>query len=105
MGLHYYYYYKNNLTGIGSFFVLGMKIGFKECFLMTTCNKFSQVINIMSEDIETHVLARFDIVKKIGSGAYGHVWKVTDKKTRKVKALKKNFDAFNNSTDAQRTYR
>jgi mitogen-activated protein kinase 15 len=33
------------------------------------------------------------------------VWKVTDKKTRKIKALKKNFDAFNNSTDAQRTYR
>lgn len=59
----------------------------------------------MSEDIETHILARFDIIKKIGSGAYGHVWKVTDKKSKKVKALKKNFDAFNNSTDAQRTYR
>lgn len=59
----------------------------------------------MSEEIETHLLARFDIVKKIGSGAYGHVWKVTDKRSRKTKALKKNFDAFNNSTDAQRTYR
>lgn len=59
----------------------------------------------MSEEIETHILARFDVVKKIGSGAYGHVWKVADKRTRKIKALKKNFDAFNNSTDAQRTYR
>lgn len=59
----------------------------------------------MSEEIETHILARFEVHKKIGSGAYGHVWKVTDKKTRKIKALKKNFDAFNNSTDAQRTYR
>jgi mitogen-activated protein kinase 15 len=45
------------------------------------------------------------VLKKIGSGAYGHVWKVIDNKDKKVKALKKNFDAFNNSTDAQRTYR
>jgi mitogen-activated protein kinase 15 len=45
------------------------------------------------------------IIKKIGSGAYGHVYKVSDRKTKKIKALKKNFDAFNNSTDAQRTYR
>ncbi len=44
-------------------------------------------------------------MKKIGSGAYGHVWKVIDRQTKVVKALKKNFDAFSNSTDAQRTYR
>jgi mitogen-activated protein kinase 15 len=30
---------------------------------------------------------------------------VIDRQTQKVKALKKNFDAFSNSTDAQRTYR
>ena len=59
----------------------------------------------MSEEIESHVLARFKLIKKIGSGAYGHVFKVVDRKTKKTKALKKNFDAFNNSTDAQRTYR
>jgi mitogen-activated protein kinase 15 len=59
----------------------------------------------MSDEIESHILAKYDIVKKIGSGAYGHVWKVIDRKNKKVKALKKNFDAFNNSTDAQRTYR
>ena len=59
----------------------------------------------MSEEVESHVLARFKVIKKIGSGAYGHVFKVMDKKTKKIKALKKNFDAFNNSTDAQRTYR
>ena len=59
----------------------------------------------MSEEIERHILANYKIIKKIGSGAYGHVWKVTDRKTNKIKALKKNFDAFNNSTDAQRTYR
>jgi mitogen-activated protein kinase 15 len=44
-------------------------------------------------------------VKKIGKGAYGIVWKVVDKKTHHVLALKKVFDAFQNATDAQRTYR
>ena len=33
------------------------------------------------------------------------MWKVQDKRSRKFYALKKNFDAFQNSTDAQRTYR
>ena len=33
------------------------------------------------------------------------VFKAVDKKTHEVVALKKNFDAFQNSTDAQRTYR
>jgi hypothetical protein len=37
--------------------------------------------------------------------AYGIVWKAIDKKTRKTVALKKIFDAFQNSTDAQRTFR
>jgi mitogen-activated protein kinase 15 len=59
----------------------------------------------MTEHIESHILSKFKIVKKVGSGAYGHVWKVIDNKDGKTKALKKNFDAFNNSTDAQRTYR
>lgn len=30
---------------------------------------------------------------------------MVDRKSKKIKALKKNFDAFSNSTDAQRTYR
>ena len=60
---------------------------------------------VMSEEIEAHVLARYKVMKKIGSGAYGIVFKVMDRKTKKIKALKKNFDAFTNSTDAQRTYR
>ncbi len=33
--------------------------------------------------------------------AYGIVWKAVDKKTRQTIALKKIFDAFQNSTDAQ----
>lgn len=55
--------------------------------------------------IEAHILKRFTILKKVGSGAYGHVWKVEDKSTKKIYALKKIFDAFQHSTDAQRTYR
>ena len=59
----------------------------------------------MTEHLESHILSKFKVIKKIGSGAYGHVWKIIDNKDKKVKALKKNFDAFNNSTDAQRTSR
>ncbi len=59
----------------------------------------------MSEEIDNHVMAQYKVMKKIGSGAYGHVWKVQDRKTKCLKALKKNFDAFSNSTDAQRVYR
>jgi mitogen-activated protein kinase 15 len=58
-----------------------------------------------NEKLEEHILKRFEIVKKIGNGAYGIVWKVVEKLTGRPFALKKNFDAFQNSTDAQRTYR
>lgn len=34
----------------------------------------------MTEEVEQHILQRYNLIKKIGSGAYGHVWKVTDKK-------------------------
>lgn len=59
----------------------------------------------MAEDIEPHILRRYEIQRKIGSGAYGHVWKVLDRRTNQVYALKKIFDAFQHATDAQRTYR
>ena len=48
---------------------------------------------------------KYDIVQKLGKGAYGVVWKAKDKRSRHVVALKKIFDAFQNSTDSQRTYR
>jgi mitogen-activated protein kinase 15 len=51
------------------------------------------------------VLEKYEIVKKLGSGAYGHVWKVKEKKSGNILALKKIFDAFQHSTDAQRTFR
>jgi len=59
----------------------------------------------MSEAIDAHVTRKYEIQQKLGKGAYGIVWKALDKKTQKVVALKKIFDAFTNGTDAQRTYR
>ena len=59
----------------------------------------------MSEEIDRHVIKRYDVQQKLGKGAYGIVWRAQDKKTKDVVALKKIFDAFQNSTDAQRTFR
>ncbi|CAD8094478.1 unnamed protein product [Paramecium primaurelia] len=59
----------------------------------------------MSEEIEPHIARKFEIIQKLGKGAYGIVWKAVDKKLKQVVALKKVFDAFHNATDAQRTFR
>ncbi|EFA77663.1 extracellular response kinase [Heterostelium album PN500] len=58
-----------------------------------------------SEDIDKHVLRKYEVSQKLGKGAYGIVWKAIDKKTKETVALKKIFDAFQNATDAQRTFR
>jgi mitogen-activated protein kinase 15 len=58
-----------------------------------------------NEEIDKHVLRRYEILQKLGKGAYGIVWKCTDKKTKETVALKKIFGAFQNATDAQRTFR
>lgn len=63
--------------------------------------------------MEPHILSRYNLLKKIGSGAYGHVWKVIERRASQTHqslppqplALKKIFDAFQHSVDAQRTYR
>eukprot|EP00916_Digyalum_oweni_P021993 GHVL01036448.1.p1 GENE.GHVL01036448.1~~GHVL01036448.1.p1 ORF type:complete len:521 (+),score=73.69 GHVL01036448.1:100-1662(+) len=57
------------------------------------------------EEIDRHVLRKYEIVQKLGKGAYGIVWKSIDKRTGEIVALKKIFDAFQNATDAQRTFR
>jgi mitogen-activated protein kinase 15 len=37
--------------------------------------------------------------------AYGIVWKATDRRSNEIVAVKKIYDAFQNQTDAQRTFR
>jgi serine/threonine protein kinase len=59
----------------------------------------------MSEHIEAHILKQFVVMDKLGSGAYGHVWRVKEKTTGRKFALKKIFEAFQHSVDAKRTYR
>lgn len=59
----------------------------------------------MSDEIDAHVLRKYEVGQRVGKGAYGIVWKAVDKVSRKTVALKKIFDAFQNSTDAQRTFR
>lgn len=57
------------------------------------------------ESIPHSILRRYNIIQKIGKGSYGVVWRVLDKETQEVYALKKVFGAFNNVTDSQRVYR
>ncbi|OHS93308.1 Extracellular signal-regulated kinase 2 [Tritrichomonas foetus] len=57
------------------------------------------------ENLDQQILRRYDIIQKIGKGAYGIVFRARDKQTDQVVALKKVFGAFQNATDAQRTYR
>ena len=57
------------------------------------------------QGVEPHIIRKYEIQSQLGKGAYGVVWRAIDRRTKKVVALKKIFDAFQNSTDAQRTFR
>mmetsp|Transcript_13275 Transcript_13275/g.30211 ORF Transcript_13275/g.30211 Transcript_13275/m.30211 type:complete len:412 (-) Transcript_13275:134-1369(-) len=57
------------------------------------------------EGLDSYLLRRFDVIRLLGKGAYGIVWKVVEKESGRTLALKRCFDAFQNSTDAQRTFR
>eukprot|EP00128_Syssomonas_multiformis_P011555 Colp12_sorted_trinity150504_noHs@24212 len=59
----------------------------------------------MNEEIDRKILERYEIKQKLGKGAYGIVWKAYDRRSGEVVAVKKIFDAFQNATDSQRTYR
>ena len=59
----------------------------------------------MTEEIDKHILRKYEIISRLGRGAYGIVWKCIQKSSGKIVALKKIFDAFHNATDAQRTFR
>lgn len=59
----------------------------------------------MNDNFDMKIIKNYEIIKKVGKGAYGQVYRCYNKKTRSVCALKRIFDAFRNSTDCQRTYR
>ena len=83
------------------------------------CQKYSCISIYMSgEEIDRRVLRKYDVVQRLGRyftvtdrlfylfrGAYGIVWKAIARENSETVALKKCFDAFQNSTDAQRTFR
>ncbi|XP_012225822.2 mitogen-activated protein kinase 15 isoform X1 [Linepithema humile] len=56
-------------------------------------------------EIDAHISKQYDIIRRLGKGAYGIVWKAIEKKRKDIIAVKKIFDAFRNQTDAQRTFR
>jgi len=58
-----------------------------------------------TNEVESHLIERYEIRRRLGKGAYGIVWKANERKTGRIVALKKIFDAFRNATDAQRTFR
>ncbi|KAH3764159.1 extracellular response kinase [Pelomyxa schiedti] len=58
-----------------------------------------------TEEVDKHILKRYEIQQRLGKGAYGVVWKALDRVRNEKVAMKKIFDAFQNQTDAQRTYR
>ena len=55
----------------------------------------------MTEEVDKHLLRKYEVAQKLGKGAYGIVWKAYDKKSKDPVALIKIFDAFQNATDAQ----
>ena len=83
--------------------ILKFKNDFFFLFLQVKRILMSQEENI--ESIDKQILRRYEILQKIGKGAYGIVWKCLDKQTNQKVALKKAFGAFGNLTDSQRTYR
>ncbi|XP_031505814.1 uncharacterized protein LOC116268176 [Nymphaea colorata] len=56
----------------------------------------------MYDTLDGKVLRSFEIMKKVGQGAYGQVWKARNKRTGGVCALKKIYEAFRNASDAQK---
>lgn len=51
------------------------------------------------------ITAKYDVTKKLGHGAYGTVFNIIEKKTKKRMAAKRVDDVFNTTTDARRALR
>lgn len=56
-------------------------------------------------DIDYHIYKTYEILALLGKGTYGQVYKAKHKKTHEIFAIKKICDAYQNITDAKRTYR
>ncbi|XP_069771266.1 mitogen-activated protein kinase 15 [Narcine bancroftii] len=56
-------------------------------------------------EVDERVRGKYRLRRRLGSGAYGIVWKAIDRQTGEIVAVKKIFEAFRNRTDAQRTFR
>lgn len=39
-------------------------------------------IGRMNDNMDIKIIKKYEIIKKVGKGAYGQVWKCTNKKTR-----------------------
>ncbi len=74
-------------------------------FISHIIESYCSLSKKMTETVSNNILCKYSLINKIGSGAYGHVWKVIDRTSNQVYALKKIFNAFQHSTDAQRTFR
>ena len=70
------------------------------CLKSTRSSKSLVSILLSSSFSNPTILLLFNLTFLLGKGAYGIVWKAIDKKTKEIVALKKNFDAFQNATDA-----
>ena len=57
------------------------------------------------ENVDEHILGKYDLIMKMGRGNYGCVWKAIDKRNRAKVAIKKINNAFSTTIDAQRTLR
>lgn len=60
---------------------------------------------IGEDELDADILGRYRVLTELGRGAYGVVWKVEEKASKQIVALKKVVGAFNNDVDAQRTFR
>jgi mitogen-activated protein kinase 15 len=61
--------------------------------------------NDQTEQVDKQIARRYEMIQRLGKGAYGVVWRARDRDTGQIVALKKVFGAFQNNIDSQRTYR
>ena len=55
--------------------------------------------------LDYRIYKTYRVLEKIGKGVYGEVFKAVEKASGNPVAIKKILEAFQNLTDAKRTYR